>query len=362
MFQNFDIQEIKSIIENSKSFGVLLDEKSEEYEYISAIVLEQTIAQKNLPVITLPQDIKHFPDKWSSVIKKETGIKFPQKTSLKLSREKYQIDEVSYKEDGENLSLVLTTENDDLNKDDIMLEKLPPEPEVIFCFFRDESQLKQHQEQLHISENEKIIFINQDEKTITEKVFDITKTLNPNILEKHETLTLLLASLLLETCNYSSITTEGVLSLGSLLLKNNAQYETLSEILEEEKSPAFSQLLGRALARTYIDTSTNTSWSFLNSKDFQKTNNQSDSTFLLCNIVKKLKTLVRKQDLHVLIWQSPKDIKALVTAGLGGNQEKFLNLAQSAEATLQSNFFTIGPFENFSKAEIYIRDKIKTLR
>ncbi|MFC1625273.1 hypothetical protein ACFL1O_00085 [Patescibacteria group bacterium] len=340
MEQETVFQKIKTSVEESKSFGLLLDGNPNEHDFLAKEILQTVINKQNLPVLVLPKPPEEMQDKWAPLTKTPTTpTEFPKKTSLKLPKEKYDIKEVSYKEDGNNLSLIITSKDNILSNEDIRLEILPPEIDMAFCFFEDLSKTEIFQNEIQLPHNEKIILLTPTEKSLTEKILDIIKIFDEEILEQKEIATLLLASLLIETDNFSRKITEQTLTLASLLLKKGAQKELILNIIDKEKKLSYVQLLGRVLARTYIDEISNISWSFLNNKDLQKTNNTQPSLFLLQKLLKKTQTLTPIQNSHVLLWQINKDVKAI---------------------TLKQNTFTISePFENFSKAEIYLRNKLK---
>ena len=305
------------------------------------------------------QEPENYRENWSSILNLKNDPELLQKTSIKLPKEKYNIKEVAYKEDKKHLSLIVTSIDNGLIKEDISLEKLLPEVEAVFCFFENHSKLEKFKDKLTLPDHEKIIFITPNKKTLTEKIFDIAKMLDIDTSANTELATILFATLIIETGNFSEKISKKTLSLGSLLLENGAEKKIISQILEKEKSPFSTQLLGRLLARTYVDETLGVSWSFLNNKDFQKTNNTSITPSFLYKLLKKAKILIRRQNLYILIWQSLTDIKVLVTTHDDKNENYLIPIAAKMQTELQSRFFVAGPFENFSKAEIELRKAIK---
>lgn len=356
------LQQIKSIIENSESFGILLDENPEEYEFLAKEALRETISNKNIPVLNFPQNPEDFKEKWSVIINPTTSIKFPEKTSIKLPKEKCNIKEISYKEDEGNLALIITSQGSNLTKEDISLEKLPPEVETVFCFFENPTKIEKYKNQLSLPNQKNIIFITPNEKTLTEKVFDIVKMFDPNTLNNKSISTLLLASLLTETENLSENVTKEILLLANVLFENEEGKKVISKIMEKEKKPSLTQLLGRILARTYIDDALNVSWSFLNRQDLKKTSNVAVSPIFLYRMLKKTRAFICQQNLHILIWQSMENVKAIVAAGTNKGENYLMPLAEKMGTSPQSRFFVVGPFENFSGAEIYLRQNIKNTK
>jgi hypothetical protein len=353
------LNKIKTLIEESKSFGLLLDPNPEEHEFLAREILEQVITQKKLPIVSLPELSKINKEKWSPVLKEKLAVFVPHKTSIRLPKQKYLVEEVAYEENEEYLSFVLTPKKGGLLKEDLVLENLPPQVDTAFCLFENETKIETFKNDITLPSKEKIVYITPNEKTITEKVFSIAEIFNPNILTDKNISTLLFAALLKETNEFSENITKETLSLGSLFLENGARKETINSITEKEKTAFSAQILGRMLARTYIDDVMKTSWSFLNQRDMQKTNQVSVSPNFLYNLLKKIRTLIPPQKLHVLIWQSKEGIRALITAAAHKNEQYLLPLAQKFQTEPQSRFFIVGPFENFSQAESKLRQTLK---
>ncbi|PIS13223.1 MAG: hypothetical protein COT67_02935 [Candidatus Tagabacteria bacterium CG09_land_8_20_14_0_10_41_14] len=353
------LNKTRPIIGEAKSFAILLDKNPEEYELLSSEVLKRAISSKNLPLITLPQTQTDTEKKWSVLFKFLANQRFPRKTSLKLPKDKYGIKEVGYKEEEDNIALIITGDNGFFSKEDILLETLPPEPEVVFCFFENPSTVDNFSGLIRLPEKEKTIFITPNEQTLTEKVFQLIKILNPSVQEDGELNTILFASLLSETDNFQK-NSQSVLSLATLLLKKGADQENIEKINETEKQTWSAQLLGRMLARTYTDELMKISWSFLTNRDFQKTGKKPDDTSLLYKIQNRIKHFLPPQKLYVLLWQTQEGVRALISSKEKRNS-CLTPIAETLGANLQSYFFVTGPFKNFSAAEIYIKEKIKTI-
>ncbi len=362
------LEKITNIIENSQSFGILIDQNSEDCEFLLKEVLKKTILKNETPVLDLPKAClpegkvqNELQEKWSTISKPSPIIEFPKKTLIKLPKDKYGIKEVSYKTQDGNLALVLTANTENILIEDISLEKLPPETEVVFCFFDEENKINQFKNSIQIPNNEKIIFITSKTRTQTEKVFDIIKIFNPKILNDSEISTLLFAALVTETNNFSERKTKEVLSLGGLLLEKGVDKEKISEIIKKENSLFFNQIFGRAMARTYTDQELAISWSFLNNKDFQKTNNISITPQKIYKIIKKISYSINPQKLNILIWQTINGVECMIADPKNLHRPKLLTLAEKIGTNLNSRYFTTGPFKNFSEAEIYLKNTIREI-
>lgn len=349
--------DIKHLIETSKSFGILLEETAEDYEILAKDLLIKILSRKQVPVVGFPCDKETYKEKWGAIVKISEIIPLPHKTSIKLPKEKYDIKEVSYEESANNLSLVITSKKGQLLKDELVFENLLPQVDALICFLKDESRVNLFKNCLQIPGNEKIIFIKNNQKTLTEEIFELSKTLEPNPLYDQNTSTLFLAMLLEETNNLTEKINKELLILGSLLLEKGAQIEMIREIRNIDKTKGF-HLLGRLLARTYIDETLQTSWSFINRRDFQKTNKIA-TAYLLNNLLKQVKQLVPKQKFRVIIWQNGKGINAIMAANEQQGEKEILSMAQKIGVSSNNNFFPMGPFESFSQAEIKIRQILR---
>ncbi len=353
------MEKIKTLIESSKSFGILLDTSPEEHELLLKEVLKETIASKNVPVINLPKDPEDFRKKWSEILKEEKNLSPTQKTSIKIPKEKYNIKEVSFKEDDSHVSLVVDLPQNTLSLEDLSLEKLPPEADVIFCFFENEDKLEKYKSYISFPSRDKIIFIKTNEKTLTGKIFDILKIFDPSIEADRERTAVLFAALVTETNNFSEKVTKETFSLAKSLSEGETESRIVSKILEKDKKTSSAQLAGRMLARTFIDESSGISWSFLNSKDLQKTNNVPIEVPALYKLLKNVRTFIPQQNLYVLLWQTVEGVKALVTAGGNKSSDYLMPFAEKISARPESRFFTAGPFKNFSEAEKHLRQSFK---
>lgn len=354
------MEKIKNLIETSRSFAVLSDENPEDHEILAKEILLSVIGEKNLPVINLPQGREFSQTKWAAMAKQKNNTPLLQKASIRLPKGEYGIKEVGYNEDDGHYSFLITFSGKNfLKKDDLVLENLPPKVDSVFCLFEENSKLDNFSRELQLPEREKIVFITPNERALTEKIFDIAQIFNPNVLNDKDIVTLFFAALTKETNNFSERITAETLSLASLFLKNGAKKELVYGVLEKENTLPITQLTGRTLARTYLDNALNVSWSFINQRDIQKTGLTQASPAKFHEILKKIKTLIPPQKLHLLLWQDNKEgVKALATSPLNQNTY-LLPLAQKMRTEINSHFFITGPFENFSKAEMSLRQAIR---
>jgi len=355
------MEKIQSLIENSNSFGIITDKNPEDHEFLIKELLKNAINNRGLPTLILPDKHEELEKKWSSLTNTflSQPIEFPKKTSIKIPKQKYKVKEVSYQNEKDNLVLLITGGNNILTANDLQLEVLPSEAEAIFCLFEDPEKLNYYQNKIQLPAPEKRIFLTPNNKTITEKTFELIKIINPNLLEKEEINTAFFAALITETNNFSEKTTKDTLALASQLLEKGAQKEIITRILDQEKKTPFIQLSGRTLARTYINEQTKISWSFLNEKDVQKTNNAPLSPILSYQLLKKIKGLLPRLNTHILSWQSAHEVYSTIMSGEGKDKNHLLSLAKKLNVKTQNPFFVTGPFESFSRAEVHIKQALR---
>jgi hypothetical protein len=122
--------------------------------------------------------------------------------------------------------------------------------------------------------------------------------------------------------------------------------------LAKEKNIFSSRLLGRALARTHIDSDFDVSWTFLSQKDLEKTGSTEASLPFFRNIVQNLRELIPFRAVSLLFWQNNKNIFVMAVAD---EEKNLFPLAQHLGAELQSKSLVAGPFNNFSEAELYFK-------
>lgn len=119
----------------------------------------------------------------------------------------------------------------------------------------------------------------------------------------------------------------------------NIDYHDLFEIIKTGQSLSFSQILGRALARTRINEPLKSIWTFISKEDLEKTDNKNADDALFFQIIRNIKNLIPSPPIAIILWQK-KD--AVFGAMLKDDEIK-----------------TSGPFKNFTEAEIIIQKALK---
>jgi hypothetical protein len=367
------LEKIQTIFQEAKNFALFSKRHAEDYKLLAKEALKQALSEKNLSVLSLPED-PDFQKKWVSVIPPQENGCFPQQTSIRIPKKQYKVKELICEEDNDFLSLVVTSENAELNKNEIIFEPILTKADAALCFFDpcDADTLGEFEKQLILPSKEKIIFIASGEKTFAEKISQIIKTVFPETLPLPQITTLLFASLITETNNFIRPVSQEVLRFGSELLSLGANKELVKNILNENKTISFARLLGRALARTHVDENFNTTWTFISQKDLEKTENPYPSHSFFYDIVRNLREFIPFRALSLLFWQNgPESLTSPLSGAPEGQkvfamaaadeEKELIPLAQLLGVNLQSKFFTTGPFNNFSEAELRFRKALEEM-
>lgn len=350
------LEKIQSILKEAKTFALFSKNNSEEYKLLAKEALKCALLKKNFTIFSFPEN-PDFQKKWSSLLSNAIQP-LSQQTSIRIPKNQYKIKELKYEDDNDFLSLVLTSENGELKKENIVFEPVAPKIDTAFCFFSppENEFFEGLGNKVLLPEKEKIIFLTSSNKTFAEKIFRIIKLIDSEILSVSTVPNFLLASLLDETQYFADIINQEILSFASELLSYGADKEKINEILKKKDDVVPPQLLGRALARTYYDEPLGAYWTFLSQKDFEKTNTTETTISFLYSIIQKIRKIISSQNLSLLLWQNGKNVSAMAA---GDNEEKLAQLANCFGVKLQSKFFTIGPFNNFSEAENALKKALR---
>lgn len=119
----------------------------------------------------------------------------------------------------------------------------------------------------------------------------------------------------------------------------NIDYHNLFETVKTGQNLSFSQLLGRALARTRINKPLQSIWTFISKEDLEKTDNKGADDALFFQIIRNIKNLVSSQPIAIILWQK--------------NDAVFGAMLKDDEIK------TSGPYKNFTEAEIKIQKALK---
>lgn len=121
--------------------------------------------------------------------------------------------------------------------------------------------------------------------------------------------------------------------------------------------PDAMKLWARALLRSSVDTEERVFWAFLPKDDFQKTNQNAS---ILLPLLAAMKRVAALPDTYVLLWQDPASrddkVQALVEAE---DDTRRARLAAYLQMPITTVHLTLGPYANFSEAELEIRKLFK---
>lgn len=353
------LEKIQAIIKESTTFALLSKKNCEDYKLLAKSALEKALLEKNLGVVSLPE-YPEFKNQWGAILPEQKNSPTLCQTSIRIPKNQHKVKELNYENNEDFLNLVITTENGEIDKNNIIFEPILPKADAVFCFFEpNEFETSQNSEQeIILPEKEKIIFFSSNGLTYAEKISQIIKVFAPETFSLKEISTLLFASLVSETNNFDRSINQEVLFFGSELLSHSADKERVKEILNKGKNLSFAQLLGRGLARTHINETSPASWTFLSADDLKKTRTTDISNAYFYNILCRIRNNIPRRLLSFLFWQNNQNIYAIV----GADEEKeLMPIANIFGVKLHSKYFIAGPFNNFSEAELKFRNVLKEM-
>lgn len=355
------IDKIKELIEQSKSFALILDKNPEEYELLSREALKSALCLKGVFVYLLPKNDENFIEKWSAAISKFENTPPSYFVSLNIPKKKFKIKEIFYESNDEFFTLNIGTEGGGLTPENIIFKPKATAIDAVFCFGSPEIKWSEiTKDEMSLPGKEKIVFITNKDKTIAEKIKDIISIIDEKLLSESNISTLLFAALILETDNFTRNISEKNISLAGVFLKSGAAKKVINEILEKEKTDSFAQLLGRAMARTRIHEKLLSSWTFLSKEDLEKTGYKNDNPRLFYKILLKMCSSLPTQQLSLIFWQEEDGVHLLAST-FQESKENLISLSEKLNGDFNGKFLIAGPFKNFSEAEIQTREALKEI-
>ncbi len=370
------LEKIQAILKEAKTLALFSEKNSDDYKLLAKEALRHCLENKKINVIALP-DNQEFRKKWGNILPNQgENIFFSQQTSIRIPKSQYKIKELTYEDDDDFLSLIITSENSKLDKSAVSFEPVPAKADAAFCFFEpsEEEALQEFENQLSLPPKEKIVFLTTGtSRTFSEKISQIIKRAAPEFFSSPQVSTLLFASLITETNNFVRPISQEALRFGSDLLSFGADKEKIKNILDQIKTVSFSQLLGRALARTRPDEKLNVSWTFLSQKDLEKTENKNPSASFFYDLIQKLREIIPLRQVSLIFWpaspaspsqggpaggqnsQAGLDGKNIFAMAVSSEEKNLISLAEKIGVKAQSKYLMAGPFNNFSEAELHFR-------
>lgn len=364
-------EKIAEVVNGSASCALILDQNPKEESFLLKTAMHLALKEKGMRVLSFPKEnelVKYYSEKWSpvlgnAIIKEEET---DSKIYIKIPKKDLLIKELSYNEDEEHFSLIISPKQGRLVKEALIFEETLPEPDTLICFFNNDfKKLDYFKGNFKLPESpanlifmplsDDELFIQDKKKILTEKITDFLHGLEINF--SPQIINLLFASLVLETNKFKYYLNKDVFSLANFLLGRGADAKLVMDILESQRTDSFVQILGRAAARTHYDEKYNALWTFLQSADFEKTNNV-PSLNLVLKIMKDLESIAKSARVYSFFWQKESEIWIVLKSG---DKDYLSKISKKLELEFKSDYLVIGPFENFSEAEMKAREALNNI-
>lgn len=343
---------IKNLISAGKRFLIACEPSADEAEMLAAHALKKILETKSKEVFFLPKLTPEFQEKFKNILDQDQNPEIPQKIKIKIPKN-IPLEEMRYEDEGDSLSVVISPKIS-LEPSAISIEKAPYEMDAAFYFSESDGFLEKMDAPIAKPAKEKIVYLVKNERTLAEKVNELYELSGADLADDPKINTLLFAALSFETENMRRARANDF-ALAHKFLSRGAAQEAVSAIINQEKNLNFAQLLGRALARTTIDSSLKTAWTFLKARDFEKTKLLPTKETLL-GLLKRVRLAIEDQPLYIFCYEYENEgIKTL----FWGQRGVLNGLAQNLGSQLESLYFFGPTFANFSEAETKIRQAVK---
>lgn len=354
-------EQIKNIIDNSKSAALLLNENAPEHELLAREALRMAIEEKGLTVYQFPEAPESFIAKWLPILGSYEKPSLFNTTSILIPKNRFEIKEINYEENGNFFVLNIHSENSDIKKDDIFFESKPMTIGTIFCMGNPCPIPEKHLKKISMPEQEKIARLPQT-GNFAQNIFETIKNISGEIRQENHVRmhSLLMASLICETEGFKEELNKNILSFAADLLGAGADSQTINNIMRKDRSPSFAQIFGRALARTRVNKQLKSVWTFISEEDLQKTGNANPKQSLFQQILQQTKNIMPPQSLYILLWQIENTVWGIISSG---ETDKYLleKLGSEIGTHIKNNFLPVGPYPNFSEAELKLQYSLKEL-
>jgi len=348
-------EKIKKIFAGSRTFAVICGSDAGEEVLLAKEALGEALRNSGVIVYQLPERLKSFGDKWSAVLPPTENFSPLYSTSILIPKSRFDTKEISYSDDGNNISINISSAKEEIAKDSVIFKTIPAKADAVFYFTPPNEQLSA---KISLPEEEdKIIVLSaSDSASFSEQVFEIIQTASlAGNLEKTRAPNLLLASLILGTNHFKNNFGEKTANLLGDLLRLDADKKQIDKITDNKKN-SFVRLLGRAMARTSPNESLKSAWSFVSWQDLEKTGNEAAGADFFREIAGKTKEISAHQPVFVLLWQKKEGVFGVILADY---QEMADKLRFSLPAENKNGFLECGPYKNFTEAEMKIQNALK---
>lgn len=366
-------EKIRKIFDNAGCFAVVCDKETSEAALLAKEALAAAIKNTGVSTRFFPERPTDFSKKWGSFLSDLSENQPTFSTSILIPKNRIETKEISYTEDSRFVSININSAKEEIAKENVIFKTTPVGVDAVFFFSSngkeniDEKLAEELSKKIILpSDNDKIITIAgsaDEDEYVSEKVFNILLAMDfvdgLNI-DRSPVTDLLLASLLIETDNFRRGFSERALNLASSLIKLGADQKIINNILNNN-NPSFVRLLGRAMARSYQSESPKTVWTFVAEQDLEKTGLESSAP-IFQKIIARIGEFFGDYHIFVLIWRDKEnnDVWGLVSANQprGGATEKLKTILPVKQ---NGKDIIIGPYKNFSEAELKIRNALKDI-
>lgn len=327
-------EKIQKIINRAGSVALILDKNPQEQDILIREVLRIFFQNKGWVTYLFPENPEDIKNKWSPFLNNYKNPSLSNEISVRFPKNLFNIKEIGYEEDEDFLALKILADGNNSEKNGILLDIKPVTFDALVSIGSSDTKFDNFKDKISLT---------ADNKTLAEKVFEIIQADETGLNGKNNIPDLLLASLLLETNNFKKRVTEGSLNLAHQLLSLGANKNFIDAAIKKEFSLSFAQILGRTLARTRLNKSLQSNWAFLSKNDFEKAEIKNANTALIRQIVNEINEIISCQPIFVILWE---DKDNNIWALLKTEKEK-----EEKEA--------LGPYKNFSEAELKIQQILK---
>lgn len=355
-------EKIKEIIFAGSVFLIISNEEGEtpaEEELLIRRALRLAVREKGGSAKGFPPSPIDIQKKWNSIMPEGEARDFSFSTSLLVPKKNLDIKEVSYSDDDNYFSITIQSEREGLNQNNVVFQTNPIQLDGLFLMKPVKDYPSVIGERMILPDKDKIILLSETGLLSAKEIYELTATICGENITK-EIATLILASLILETNNFTENASEENLSLGSALLGLGADKDSIRAIIRQDMTYSFAQLLGRALARTRNDKDLQSVWVFLSEADLQKTGYAGAQENIFYSTLKKVREIVPRESFYLMLYQKGETVRAIISSDPEMEQSEVTQkLTEKISAAKANGFFLAGPYANFSEAEIALSQALK---
>lgn len=345
--------QIQSIIVKSDNFLIVCDKLSRPEIFLAREALSLALKSFGKQVLPYPELPQYLFERFKGILPEDRKGNLSHTTIISIPKIA-QIDEVCYEEDENNFSVAVKSKAKIEAKNLSVTEK-PLKIDTLFII-ASESGVGDLPDNFEIPGNDRRINITKNHIPVSKKMFDIAEKLNIDSSRRKEFATLLYAALAYETKNFRNISGADIFELARDLLNSGADKEKVSKIFDSVKSVPFSRILGRALARTHIDSVTSSSWTFIAKEDFDKSGVKG-SEFIPEFLADSLHDNLPEIKTALVFFEEPLGVRCFVQS----EDEKLLaKIAKRFQQAVAGNAVYSKRFENFTKAETEFKELLKS--